>query len=42
MRSDLAKDLAKMPYNGSLNELKMKYGDGLETKSHVKRLNIMI
>lgn len=33
-RSELAKDLAKIPYNSSLYELKQKYGEGLETKSH--------
>ena len=33
-RSDYAKNLAKMPYNKSLYDLKQKYGEGLETKSH--------
>lgn len=33
-RSDYAKNLAKMPYNNSLYELKAKYGEGLDTKSH--------
>ena len=33
-RSELSKSLAKMPYNNSLYELKKKYGEGLETKSH--------
>lgn len=33
-RSDYSKKLASMPYANSLNELKVKYGDGLETKSH--------
>jgi predicted ATPase len=31
---ELSKSLAKMPYNNSLYELKKKYGEGLETKSH--------
>ncbi len=33
-RSQLSKSLAKMPYYSSLYELKDKYGEGLETKSH--------
>lgn len=33
-RSDYSKRLAKMPYQNSINELKSKYGEGLETKSH--------
>ena len=33
-RSELSKNLAKMPYNASLFELKKNYGEGLETKSH--------
>lgn len=33
-RSELAKSLAKMPYNNSLHGLKNKHGEGLETKSH--------
>ncbi len=33
-RSDLSRKLAKGPYNKSLYELKSKYGEGLETKSH--------
>ena len=33
-RSELAKSLAKMPYNSSLSELKRKHGEGLETISH--------
>lgn len=33
-RSELSKSLAKIPYNNSLDGLKNKYGEGLETKSH--------
>lgn len=33
-RSELASNLAKMPYINSLNALKAKHGEGLETKSH--------
>lgn len=33
-RSDLAKNLAKMPYIGSLDGLRRKHGQGLESKSH--------
>lgn len=33
-RSELARSLAKMPYNNSLNELKSKYGEGLQVRSH--------
>lgn len=33
-RSEYSKSLARMPYVSSLYELKEKYGEGLETKSH--------
>lgn len=33
-RSEYSKNLARMPYNSSLQGLKEKYGEGLETKSH--------
>lgn len=33
-RSDYTKGLAKMPYNRSLYELREKYGEGLDTRSH--------
>lgn len=33
-RSEYSKSLAKIPYTSSLFELKNKYGEGLETRSH--------
>ncbi len=33
-RSEYAKGLAKMPYQGELQQIKARYGDGLDSQSH--------
>ncbi|MBK8784417.1 MAG: AAA family ATPase [Anaerolineales bacterium] len=33
-RSQLAKDLAKLPYRNEVGALKRRYGDGLDARSH--------
>lgn len=33
-RSDYAKGLAKMPFAGQLHDMRKRYGEGLETRSH--------
>jgi len=40
-RSEYAKSLAKMPYQGQLHDLQTRYGDGLDSKSHGESFLLM-